>query len=198
MNALLDGAPKVQNMSVISSTMQQAGGVLGQAAETESGKAASTSSAAAGGDGGASTTTKNKEIARRFIEECWNKGDEGAMRELIADQCLYHDPAFPGVEDIRQHIASCRSAFPDLRFTTEDMIGERNEVVVHWTARGTHKGPFLGMQPTDRQGTVSGISISRIEGGKLTEHWVDWNVLTLMEQLGVAPAPKAEERVNAK
>jgi steroid delta-isomerase-like uncharacterized protein len=189
-NAMLDGTPKVQNLNVISSTIQHAG--------TGSGKAVSASSATAAGGGEMPSITENKEIARRFMEECWNKGDKDAMRDLIADKCRYHDPVFPGVENVQQHITSCRSGFPDLRFTIEDMIGERNEVVVHWTARGTHTGPFLGMQPTNRPCTVSGTSISRIEGGKIVEHWADWNVMTLMEQLGVTAAPKAEEKVSAR
>ena len=186
-HTMLDGAPKVQNLNVISSTMQHAG--------SGSGTAASASSAAAASSGEMPSTTENKKIVRRFMEECWNKGDKDAMRDLIADKCRYHDPAFPGVENVQQHITACRSAFPDLRFTIEDMIGERNEVVAHWTARGTHKGPFLGMQPTNRSCTVSGTSISRIEGDKVVEHWADWNVMTLMEQLGVTAAPRAEERV---
>jgi steroid delta-isomerase-like uncharacterized protein len=188
-NAMLDGAPKVQNLNVVSSTIQHG---------TRSGKAAPPPSAAAAGGEATATMENNKKIARRFIEECWNKGDKAAMRDVIADKCRYHDPAFPGVDKLPEHIASCRSAFPDLRFTIEDMIGERNEVVVHWTVRGTHKGPFLGIQPTNRSCTVSGTSISRIEGGKLVEHWADWNVMTLMEQLGVSAAPKTEEKVTHK
>jgi steroid delta-isomerase-like uncharacterized protein len=187
-NNMLDGAPRVQNLNVISSTMQHAG--------AGSGQAASASSATGAGGGEMPSITKNKEIAQRFMEECWNRGDTGAMRDLIADNCSYHDPVFPGVENIPQHIASCRSGFPDLRFTIEDMIGERNEVVVHWTARGTHTGPFLGMEPTNRPCEVSGTSIYRIEGGKVVEHWADWNVMTLMEQLGISAAPRAEQNVN--
>ncbi len=185
---MLDGTPRVQNLNVISSTMQHAG--------TGSGQAASASSAAAAGGGEMPSTTENKEIAQRFMEECWNKGDTDAMRDLIADNCRYHDPVFPGVDNIPQHIASCRSGFPDLRFTTEDMIGERNEVVVHWTARGTHTGPFLGMPPTNRPCNVSGTSIYRMEGGKIVELWADWNVMTLMEQLGVTVTPGAEQSVS--
>jgi steroid delta-isomerase-like uncharacterized protein len=196
LKALLDGTPKVQNLNVISSTIHQDGGNSRQHAAAASGKAEAASSSAAGK--GMSSTMENKEIARRFIEECWNKGDQAAMRDLIADHCRYHDPAFPGVENIPQHIAACRMGFPDLHFSIEDMIGERNEVVVHWTGRGTHKGLFLGMQPTNRKGTVSGTSISRIEGGKITEHWVDWNLMSLMQQLGLSAAPKAEEKVSAK
>jgi steroid delta-isomerase-like uncharacterized protein len=191
---MLDGTPRVQNLNVLSSTMEPAGESR-QRTGTEAGRATSASAAAAGGREMPSTTENNKEIARRFMEECWNKGDTNAMRELIADKCRYHDPAFPGVTDVQQHIAACRSAFPDSHFTIEDMIAERNEVVQHWTVRGTHKGPFLGIQPTNRQATVSGTSISKIEGGKIVEHWADWNVMTLMEQLGVAPASRAKEKV---
>jgi steroid delta-isomerase-like uncharacterized protein len=187
-HAMLDGAPKVQNLNVISSTIQHAG--------TGSGKAVSASPATAAGGKEMPSTKENKEIARRFIEECWNNGDKAAMRDVIADKCRYHDPVFPGVDNVERHITSCRSAFPDLRFTIEDMIGERNEVVVHWTVRGTHKGPFLGVQPTNRPCTVSGTSISRMEGGKVVEHWADWNVMTLMDQLGVSAPPKSEEKVS--
>jgi steroid delta-isomerase-like uncharacterized protein len=185
---MLDGTPMVQNLNVLTSTMQHAG--------TGSGQAASASYATAAGGGEMPSTTENKEIARRFMEECWNKGDTDAMRDLIADNCRYHDPVFPGVENLPQHIASCRSGFPDLRFTTEDMIGERNEVVVHWTARGTHTGPFLGMPPTNRPCNVSGTSIYRMVGGKIVELWADWNVMTLMEQLGVTATPGAEQGVR--
>jgi len=195
---LLDGTPKVQNLKVIQSTLQHAGSESSKAGSA-SGTAGSGASAAGNGREMSSANeskevAQNKEIARRFMEECWNKGDTRAMRDLIAEKCRYHDPAFPGVENIEQHITAIRNAFPDLTFTTEDMIGERNEVVVHWTVRGTQRGPFLGVPPTNRACTVSGTSITRVEGGKIVEHWADWNVLTLMQQLGVAAAPGANEK----
>jgi steroid delta-isomerase-like uncharacterized protein len=195
---LLDGTPKVQNLKVIQSTLQHAGSESSKAGSA-SGMAGSGASAAGNGRemsyaNESKEVAQNKEIARRFMEECWNKGDTRAMRDLIAERCRYHDPAFPGVENIEQHITAIRNAFPDLTFTTEDMIGERNEVVVHWTVRGTQRGPFLGVPPTNRACTVSGTSITRVEGGKIVEHWADWNVLTLMQQLGVAAAPGANEK----
>ena len=143
----------------------------------------------------------NKEIARRFMDECWNQGKLEAVRDLVSNECRYHDPVFPsltsGVENISRHISTCRSGFPDLTFTIDDTIAERNEVVLHWTGRGTHKAAFLGMAPTNRTATVSGTSIFRIEGGKITEQWSDWNLMTLMEQLGMAAMPKQEGAVSA-
>ena len=150
----------------------------------------------------ATSPTDNKEIARRFMEECWNQGNMEAVRELLADDCRYHDPVFPsltsGAENIEQHITTCRNGFPDLNFTLDDTIAERNEVVIHWTGRGTHKAPFLGMPPTNKQTTVSGTSIFRIEDGKIAEQWADWNLMSLMEQLGLAATPTAEATVPAK
>jgi predicted ester cyclase len=80
----------------------------------------------------------------------------------------------------------------DLRFTIDDTIAERDEVVVHWTGTGTHKGQFLGMAPTNKKVSVSGTTIFRIEGSKIAEEWAHWNLLSMMEQLGINVAPKVE------
>jgi steroid delta-isomerase-like uncharacterized protein len=76
------------------------------------------------------------------------------------------------------------------------MIAERNEVVIHWVARGTHKGIFLEMPATNRTAKVSGTTIFRIEDGKMVEQWSDWNLMTLMEQLGITKIPHQAEVKN--
>jgi steroid delta-isomerase-like uncharacterized protein len=138
----------------------------------------------------------NKQIIRRFMDECWNKGNLNAISELVAANSRYHDPVFPsltsGADNIRRHIENCRKGFPDLKLTSDDTIAERNEVVDHWTATGTHKGDFLGIPPTNKKATVSGTSIFRIEGSKIVEQWAHWNLMSMMEQLGIATAPQAE------
>jgi steroid delta-isomerase-like uncharacterized protein len=152
--------------------------------------------------------TDNKQIVQRFMDECWNLGKLNTVMDLVADNCRYHDPVFPsltsGAENIKNHIQTCRSGFPDLMFTIDDTIAERDEVVVHWTGTGTHKGQFLGMAPTNKKATVTGTSIFRIEGSKIAEEWANWNLMTMMEQLGLTPAtqaqsnaPKAESKAQA-
>jgi steroid delta-isomerase-like uncharacterized protein len=138
----------------------------------------------------------NKQIVQRFIDECWNQGNLNAVSELLADDCRYHDPVFPsltsGAENIKNHIQNCRNGFPDLMFTTDDTIAERDEVVIHWTVSGTHKGQFLGMPPTNKRASVTGTSINRMEGSKIAEMWSNWNLMSLMEQLGIAMATAAQ------
>ncbi len=133
---------------------------------------------------------ENKKIARRLLEDGWNKGKETVIDELMSPKCRFHDPVFPsltsGAESYKEHIRNCRNGFPDLKFTMEDSIAERNEVVHHWKAHGTHRGSFLGMPATNKSATVSGTTIYRMERGKVAEIWVDWNLLSLLEQLGLA------------
>jgi steroid delta-isomerase-like uncharacterized protein len=90
----------------------------------------------------------------------------------------------------------CKTGFPDLMFSIDDTVAEGNEVVLHWTARGTHKAEFLGMPATNRNATVSGTSIFRIDGDKIAEQWSDWNLMSLMEQLGVGMAPSVERQAR--
>jgi len=140
---------------------------------------------------------ENKTIARRLMDEAWSEGKLDVISEIVASDCHLHDPVFPsltpGAESLKRHIQMCRTSFPDLRFRIDDVIAERNEVVIHWIAGGTHKAQFLGMQPTNRKANVSGTSIYRLHNGKIVEMWSDWNVLTLMQQLGLTVTPKVAE-----
>lgn len=131
----------------------------------------------------------NKRLVHRFMDECWNEGNLAAVPHLIAGHCRYHDPVFPhmiaGVESMQHHIERCRRAFPDLKFTITDTIAENTEVVVHWTANGTQRGEFLGMPPTNVNALLTGTSIYRIEDGKIVEEWTNWDLMSLIEQLGL-------------
>jgi steroid delta-isomerase-like uncharacterized protein len=143
----------------------------------------------------------NKKVVQRFVEECWNQGNLNKVSELVSEQVHFHDAVFPtlnpGVQNIRNHIEGCRRAFLDLKFTIDDTIAERNEVVNHWRATGTHKGQFLGMPPTNRKVTIDGTSIYRLEGAKIAESHSNWNLATMMQQLGVMEIPE-EVRVGAR
>jgi predicted ester cyclase len=61
------------------------------------------------------------------------------------------------------------SAFPDNHFTIEDIIAEGDKVVWRYSATGTHKGDFMGIPASGKQGTTCGIVISRVVNGKLQE-----------------------------
>ena len=135
---------------------------------------------------------ENKAIARRFFEQVWNEGNVAAIDELVAANYEDHSlpPGMPsGVEGLKQTIAMYQTAFPDTRMTVDDLFAEGDRVVARWTGRATHTGEMMGIPPTGKPLTVTGIEIYRVAGRKIVEHWGEFDQMGMMQQLGVVPAP---------
>jgi len=135
---------------------------------------------------------ENKDLARRFMEEAYNKGNVDFIDEVVASDYVAHDPNSPegtggGADGAKQFVETYRSAFPDLQMTVEDLIAEGDKVVVRWTARGTHQGELMGIPPSGNRVEVTGISVDRIEGGKFVEGWSNYDALGMMQQIGAVP-----------
>lgn len=137
------------------------------------------------------STEENKAIVRRFFEEGLSKGNLSAADELLSTNFAIHVPlpASPGVEGINEVITACRAAFEHLNVTVEDMIAEGDTVAARFTARGVHKGSFMGLPATGKLITMTGIEIFRIKDDKIIELWGEANLLGLMQQLGIVSAP---------
>ena len=137
-------------------------------------------------------SAENKTLIRRFFKEVWSKGKLAVADQIVAANYANHDPAGPmpepGREGLKKHVTAYRTAFPDLTFTIDDVLAEGNKVTVRWTSRGTHEGVVMGIAPTGKQITLTGISVHRITSGKVTESWVTWDTLGMMQQLGAIPA----------
>lgn len=128
----------------------------------------------------------NKEIVRRVFEEGFNKGELAFADQIMAPNHVAHDPNNPnmnGAEGMKQIIRMYRGAFPDMKMTVDDQIESGDRVVTRWTSRGTHKGKLMEMAPTNKSVTVSGITIDRLQNGKIVESWVNWDAAGMMTQL---------------
>jgi steroid delta-isomerase-like uncharacterized protein len=112
---------------------------------------------------------------RRYYDEVLTQGRLALVGELFAPDL---------VEQYTQSITASRTAFPDLFVTVEDQIAEGDRVATRFMARGIHRGPFLGVPPTNRQVILSAIHIHRIENGRIAEVWEELNLLGLLQQIG--------------
>jgi steroid delta-isomerase-like uncharacterized protein len=133
---------------------------------------------------------ENIALVRRHTEEFWNKGNLDISAQVHASDMVFHDALSPelcGAEAYKQFVAAYRTAFPDLHFTIEDVIAAGDKVASRWTCVGTHQGELMGIPPTGKQTTTTGIDIFRIVDGKIVEEWVNWSTMALMQQLGVIP-----------
>ena len=85
-----------------------------------------------------------------------------------------------------------RQAFPDYQITIHDVIVEGDKVVTRKTFYGTHQGDWMGVPASGRKIAFGGIDIVRFAGDKVVEHWGQFDMLTLAQQIGaIPPAPTA-------
>jgi steroid delta-isomerase-like uncharacterized protein len=137
------------------------------------------------------TVDQNKRIVSRYYTEVLNAGQLHLLDDLAADDYVEHDP-FPGQgngrTDLLARVTLLRSAFAPIHFTIEDIVAEADRVVARWSSSGRHSGEFLGIPPTGRDYTISGIDIHRLENGRIVEHWHVVDQLSQLQQLGLFPA----------
>jgi len=136
------------------------------------------------------SSEQNKKIVRRTFEEPWN-GNFAVVDEFVASDYIGHDPAnlepLRGPEGVKEFISTYRAAFPDARIMVEQQLAEGDLVATRWSGRGTHEGELMGIEPTGKQVTVSGLTISRLKGGKIVEEFGNWDTLGMLQQLGAIP-----------
>ncbi len=131
---------------------------------------------------------ENKALARHSWELLDNPD---VLDEVYASDLVWHEPDqdVRGLEEAKRFVGMYKTAFPDLHATVEDVIAEGGKVVTRWTIRGTHQGEIEEFgPPTGRQIEIKGITIHRIEDGKIVEEWERYDNLSVMQQLGLAPA----------
>ncbi len=134
----------------------------------------------------------NKEIIRAFMEEVLNQGHFERMNDLVKEDFVELDP-FPGQqagrEGLKAVLMQMKSAFPDIHWVIEEMVSEGDKVVTRFTWSGTHRDTFLGIPATGKPVEVKGFVIDRLEEGKMADSRIQMDILGLMQQLGVLPAP---------
>ncbi len=134
---------------------------------------------------------RNKAVVRQFVEEVFEKGELGAVDELVAKDFVAHTwpSTGDGRGDLKRAMERVSKGLTDAEFTIEDLIAEGDRVVARLTAGATQTGEFMGMSPTGKRYSIAEIHIFRIRDGLIVEHWHQFDQLGMMHQLGATPGP---------
>ncbi len=146
--------------------------------------------------GDLSMSARGKRWGQRFVEEI-NKGKAealAAMDQIYSPNVVYHigNEDVHGLKNWKQWASAIWDAFPDINWTFDDRIAKGDKVVTRFTATGTHTDEFMGIPPTNKKVTWSGIEIFRRAGGQIVESWLSMDMLGLMQQLGALPTRQTE------
>lgn len=135
----------------------------------------------------------NSALVLRWFEEVWNQRRSETIDELLTEEsvCFTDQGPMRGGDEFRQlQYLPLLSAFPDLQVTVDGVIASDDEVVVRWTATGTHTGEGVQIPPTMKAVSFAGISWIRVRDGKLGEGWQASNIADAIRRLA-EPSPVA-------
>ena len=128
---------------------------------------------------------QNKATLKRMYEEVWNTGDVSKVSELASPDYEYGD--YKGPEGWGQVITMVRSAFPDLQYTIDQVIGEGDTLAYRLTGKGTHLGKYGIFEPSGKKVTLTQWFFSNFKEGKLLNTVAIGDTLSLFQQMGYIP-----------
>jgi steroid delta-isomerase-like uncharacterized protein len=136
----------------------------------------------------------NKNLIHRFTEAT-NAADWDAFDELLTPDFKRHCQATPDVQvNSREEFIQLQKSFlksmPDQKVTVEMLIAEGDKVAAYATYTGILTGPMCDFPATGKSVASKFISIFRIEDGRISEIWVEWDNLSMLTQLDLFPPPK--------
>jgi steroid delta-isomerase-like uncharacterized protein len=144
----------------------------------------------------------NKAVIRRLYDEVWNERKVEVIKEIISPSHALHGPIVSGSsigpEAYQRNVLVFLAGYPDLHWTIEDTIAENDKVVACWTISGTHRGEYMGIPATNKKVSVDGITIHHIADGKIMDSYSNWDVLGMMQQLGVVSALGLPKSASAR
>jgi predicted SnoaL-like aldol condensation-catalyzing enzyme len=142
------------------------------------------------------STEQNKAIAARWFTDVITRGQLAVADEIFAGNHISHDPHSPpggwpkGPEGMKMVASVFGGGFSGWDITLEDQIAEGDRVATRWIATATNTGPVQGMPPTGKAVRVTGVNVARFAEGKIVESWFNFDMLTLLQQLGAIPTPE--------
>ena len=133
----------------------------------------------------------HKEMIQRYFDRWANHGDTAVADELMASDLVLSNPpaVLRSLAEYKASMSKFHAAFPDLRFTVDELVAERDLVVARWTLRATQQGDYAGHDASGKSMTIGGVSTFRISGGKIGDIHVSMDRLGMQHQLGWLPAP---------
>jgi steroid delta-isomerase-like uncharacterized protein len=120
--------------------------------------------------------------------QLWNGGDVDLVDALYAEGCVRHNSDVgdsEGPEGVKEFVKWVYTAYPDFKVSFDKRFEFKDRIVAHWSATGTNNGPLSENMPaTGKKVFFSGLAMSVIEDGKITEEWVYYNQLAIYDQMG--------------
>src|ERR1700722_3619704 len=134
--------------------------------------------------------SNNVEFMKNFVEFI-NSASETLAHKLVSPEAIFHVPGRPepmvGPAGYLAVVGMMRASFPDIQWTVEELISEGDKVAARFTMRGTHRGQFMGVPPTEKTTAVQALNIYHLKNGQIVKEYGAPDMLGLLAQIGALP-----------
>ena len=116
---------------------------------------------------------KNKDIVKYFYEVIVSRNLLDELPKYIAEDCVQRvgeKEIFMGIDGMKQHLVALKKTYPDYTMKIIRQYVTDDYVISEFIMRGTHKGEFIGITPTNEVLEITGVDIDKVIDGKIVEH----------------------------
>jgi steroid delta-isomerase-like uncharacterized protein len=133
---------------------------------------------------------RNKRIVQRYTSEYLPGRNPALASQFVSQSIVVHfgGQTFNGRDTYLGIVAANLVAFPDLKWTVEDIRAEGDTVAVRYSMAGTHLGPFAGVEGTGKVIRSESMTFYRLSHGKIVEERAQLDLLGMLRQMGAIPA----------
>ena len=137
------------------------------------------------------TPDQTEAVAHRWHLEVVQAGKLAVADDILAPDVVVHanGQEVRGIDGAKQLATAIHTAFPDAQIRHHEALVAGNRVAIRWTTDATHQGPYFGVAPTGKRVHLEGLDLCHLSGGKITELWIEYDDLGLMQQMGAVPTP---------
>lgn len=115
----------------------------------------------------------NAQLVKTFYEVIVSENRLDELDRYISDDCVQkvgETEIHLGIVGMRKHLVALKETYPDYAMKIIRQYSDGDYVISEFIMRGTHKGEFIGIKPTNKILEITGVDIDKVIDGKIVEH----------------------------
>ncbi|MBK8026163.1 MAG: ester cyclase [Chloroflexi bacterium] len=136
------------------------------------------------------TPLTNRDVIRKVVEEVWNINAQDRIPEYYSKNYVFFQEGGGeelGQDSVKRWLETLHTAFPDIRYQIDAVYCEADRAAMRYHVTGTHTGDFRGLPPTNKAINLTGHMVFRLYDNKISVAHGYWDMLGLLQQLGILP-----------
>lgn len=134
---------------------------------------------------------EKKDIVKYFYETIVSENLLEELPQFIAEDCVVKvgEQIIPvGIDGMKQHLVDVKKTYPDYTMKILKQYADGDYVISEFIMEGTHEGEWIGIKPTHKRLSFTGVDIDKVVDGKIAEHGGAVNTFdTLYEENLIKP-----------